>query len=195
MSDPVAVILAGGASSRMGTDKASYVVRGRTMLEWVVDAARATLGEVVIVGRTQAAPHTRAIPDSGGSRRGPLSGIVTALEALRSPIVAIAVDQPLIRVQTLQRLAAEGDPTLAAVPIDNGWEQVTCARYPLEVLDAARQELDAGGNIRNLFRSLDAVRIEPATWRRWGEDGRSWFSIDEPGDVVTAERRFRLDLH
>lgn len=195
MPGPVAVILAGGASARMGSDKAIYEVGGRAMLDRVVDAARQALGEVAVVGRRSAPNHVRAIPDAGPVHRGPLSGIVTALDILRAPIVALAVDQPLVRAETIRHLAAEGDPRLPAVPVEDGWDQVTCARYPLEILDDARRELEAGGNVRGLLRRVPTTRIEAATWRRWGEDGRSWFSIDEAADVVAAERRFRLDLH
>lgn len=44
-----AVVLAAGASTRMGEDKLSLPWRGRTLLEWVLDAARA-LSPVILVG-------------------------------------------------------------------------------------------------------------------------------------------------
>jgi len=195
VTDPIAIILAGGASSRMGVDKAEYPIGGRPMIEWVIEAATSALGTVVVVGRQTAVSGVESIPDAGGEHRGPLSGIVTALRAFGAPLVALAVDQPLVRAGTIEAVAGYGDPRVPAVPIDEGREQVTCARYPLEWLDLAETELDANGNLRNLLRTSDWTRIQEATWRSWGEDGQSWFSIDQPADVVVAEQRFRLNLH
>lgn len=195
VADPMAIILAGGGSQRMGADKALVEVGGRPMIDWVADAARAALGRVVIVGRSRGLAGLEAIPDAGPGRLGPLGGIHTALAAFRRPVVAVAIDQPLVRAATLERLARFGDPSLPAVPIDDGWEQVTCARYPIEWLEETERELRDGGSVRTLLRRLPWQRIEPPEWRTWGEDGRSWFSIDTPADVVTAEQRYRLDLH
>ena len=57
------------------------------MIEWVIGAATEALGRVVVVGRKTQIGAVECIPDSGGSHRGPLSGIVTALRAVDAPIV------------------------------------------------------------------------------------------------------------
>lgn len=96
-------ILAGGLSSRMGTDKAGLSVAGGTLLDWMHDKLRRTgLAEIVVCG----APHGFAdrIP-----HRGPLGGLHSlghrypARQAL-----VIPVDMPLVSEQTLTTLIAAG---------------------------------------------------------------------------------------
>ena len=47
MLRPIGVMLAGGASSRMGTDKATVEVAGRPMSAWVLDALSAVCEDVL----------------------------------------------------------------------------------------------------------------------------------------------------
>ncbi len=165
------------------------------MIDWVISAATEALGNVVVVGRKTPVGGVDCIPDISGSHRGPLSGIATALRVLDAPIVVLAVDQPLVDSLTIRSIAEHDDQDFAAIPIHQGEEQVTCARYPRRWKDLADEALARDLSIRDLVRTNDYLRIDEDIWRSWGEDGRSWFSIDEPGDVVAAERRFRLDLH
>ena len=50
LTDVAAFILAGGKSTRMGTDKAFVVLEGRMLLARALDAARALTSDVRIVG-------------------------------------------------------------------------------------------------------------------------------------------------
>ena len=181
MQPPVTLaVLAGGASRRMGVDKPALEVAGSTML----DLALAAAGELptLVVGR----PHRTAtwVADPGEPGGGPLAGLVAALQTTGGPVVLVGADQPWLRGATVARLATEeGDVPVA--PTDGGHRQVLCARYPLASLDAARRTLDAGGGLQSLL-DLGCRTISPDEWRRWGEDGRSWHSVDTPEDLVTG---------
>ncbi len=184
MAEPIlGVILAGGAGRRMGRDKALVPVAGVPMLERVAAALDAAGLEHVVVGRTD------GVPDDRPAHRGPIAGIATGLRiAGGRAVLAVAVDQPLVRSATLTRLTALGEPGRAVVPIDGGARQVTCALYPAAWADAAATEDEAGGSIQSL---LDRLRFRPVLapeWRAWGETGASWRSIDTPEDVAAAER-------
>lgn len=165
------------------------------MMDWVVAAASAALGNVVVVGKTSTPSGVLCLPDTFGSHLGPLSGIATALRVLDAPIVALAVDQPLVDTLTIEAIAEYGDQDFAAIPVQDGRAQVTCARYPRHWAAPAEDALGRDLSIQDLIKTNDYLRIDEETWRNWGEDGRSWFSIDEPADVVNAEREFRLNLH
>ena len=115
MDRPIVAVLAGGDSTRMGFDKAMAPVGDATMLEAVVNAV-ASIGDVVVVGRSTAPAGITAIPDHRTDARGPLTGLETvlALEPNRT-VVLVAVDHPFVRPETLQALLRlEGD---AVVPI------------------------------------------------------------------------------
>lgn len=184
------VILAGGRSSRMGTDKATFAVAGRPMLEWVSDALEEACGRVVVVGRQAMVAGRETIPDPGRPHRGPLAGLVAALHHFPTDRLAVvSVDQPWLRTETLRRLGTVSDE-LAVVPVDSGVRQTTCAVYPPAIVDLAESELAGGGSLQSL---LDVAAFHPVVdWHTWGEDGRSWFSVDTPQAVEEGVARFGL---
>jgi molybdopterin-guanine dinucleotide biosynthesis protein A len=189
MDRPIIAVLAGGDSSRMGSDKATVPFGSSTMLASVLDSV-STVGDPIVVGRLKAPNGVLAIPDQRADSRGPLTGLETVLrhEPGRT-IVLVAVDHPFLRPQTLREmLALEGD---AVIPLDAGWQQVTCAIYRPTFLRAASETLDTGS--RSIITALALVTanlVQEATWRSWGEDGRSWFSVDSPNRLDEGLRRF-----
>jgi molybdopterin-guanine dinucleotide biosynthesis protein A len=178
------VLLAGGASRRMGSDKASVEVCGRPMSAWVIQALRAVCDRVVAAGRPDGLEGIEGLADPVSERRGPLAGLVAALEQAGStPVLVVATDQPWVRPETLQRLVLTASE-LPVVPIStDGVRQTTCALYPPGILPVALDELLAGGSIQSVLDRTAFEPIEEETWASWGEDGRSWFSVDTPDAV------------
>jgi molybdopterin-guanine dinucleotide biosynthesis protein A len=70
-------VLAGGQSSRFGSDKALAELGGQTLLARAVATLEAQCDAVVVVGRSDA--PTTTIPDRPASGMGPLGGIAAAL--------------------------------------------------------------------------------------------------------------------
>jgi molybdopterin-guanine dinucleotide biosynthesis protein A len=173
------VILAGGESRRMGTDKALVDVAGVPMVLRVASALAVVADELIVVGRSGELLGLPCIPDDGPPHRGPLAGIALALRlAGEGMVAAIGVDQPWVRAETLVGLAGLAEKGQALVLIDHDVPQVTCAVYPAGAARSADLILDRGGAARDL---LDEIAWRPVTervWSSWGEDGRSWFSVD-----------------
>lgn len=193
MDEVAGVALAGGDSARMGRDKAMEPVGGRPMAEWVAEALREVFGRTAAVGREGSLAGLTGIPDAEPAGRGPLSGVVTALRVFARPVVAVAVDQPLVRPGTLRRLAEAAVEAGSAVCVD-GRPQVTCAAYSPDCLEEAERALREGGSVQTLLKRIPWRRVERETWTAWGEDGRSWFSMDDREAILAAETRFRLRL-
>lgn len=174
----------------MGADKATVEVGGATMAEHVAAALRAVCRRVVVAGRAEPVAGLDPLPDPGAPYRGPLAGLVSALEAAEGHwVLLVAVDQPWVRPVTLQRLADTAD-RLPVVPVVDGVRQTTCACYPASLLHVATEELAGGGSIQS---ALDRAAFDPVVedlWRSWGEDGRSWFSADTPEAIGEGLRRF-----
>jgi molybdenum cofactor guanylyltransferase len=90
-------VLAGGKSTRMGTDKALLDWHGRTLLTHMTDLLRGVTENVLVVGR---APLPDRLPE-----RGPLSGIATALETTSTDAnLVLAVDLPHLTQDFLKYL-------------------------------------------------------------------------------------------
>jgi molybdopterin-guanine dinucleotide biosynthesis protein A len=150
------------------------------MVRRVAVAMRTVVDEVVIVGRGGPLAGIPAVPDLRPGTRGPLRGLVTALRhANGRPVLLVAVDHPFVRTATLDGLLGLlEDETV--VPLDGGVRQTTCAAYPAGLVEAADEEDRAGGSIQSLLDRLPHRLVGPGEWAAWGEDGRSWFSVDTP---------------
>ncbi len=181
------VVLAGGQSRRMGTDKALTLLGGRTLLDWVVTALSQVVPEVVVVGRERA-EGVRSIPDLESEGRGPAAGIATGLsEAAGRPVLAVAVDHPWVRPATLAAML-EVRP-LPVVPLDMLY-QISCAVYPARALPPVAEAARKGQSLQPVIPRLGGSLILPEYWRSWGEDGRSWFSVDTPDALRQGLRRY-----
>ncbi len=189
--NPLGVILAGGGASRMGRDKALVDVAGRPMVEWVADAIRPITSNLLVMGRAGTLAGIACVPDDHPARRGPLAGLATALRiADGAPVLLVAVDQPWVRSETLAALLNQAGPLHAVVPIDRGARQVTCGIYPGTWAQRAAAEDEDNGSVQSLLDQMLLVPIEKAEWQTWGEDGRSWFSIDTDGDLTQGLERY-----
>lgn len=177
----VVAVLTGGQSTRMGVPKSSVIVAGRSMVEWVLGAAVAAGLDAFEVGENL---------EHRGRHLGPLAGIEAALHrANGSAVVAVAVDQPWVRPETLRHLAAL--PGAAVVPRHNDRLQVTCALYTPACLEPAGALLDTGPHpVAALIERVAASIVDHAVWSAWGEDGRSWFSADTQADLDAGIGRF-----
>jgi molybdenum cofactor cytidylyltransferase len=124
-----AVILAAGASSRMGSPKALLVYRGETFIERLVRVFSKVCEPVIVVLGYHAAtirPEVEGkatIVINPAPERGQLSSLQTALAALPAEaegFLFTPVDSPAVAAETVERVAAEfqrRDPaTMLVIP-------------------------------------------------------------------------------
>jgi molybdopterin-guanine dinucleotide biosynthesis protein A len=110
-----AIILTGGASSRMGADKATLVWDGRRAVDLLADLSRALGAKVTVTAgaATYGLAAAREDPPGGG----PVAGIVAGAAALRAQgcdrAVVLAVDAPTLGVDDLAPLFAADEPGAA----------------------------------------------------------------------------------
>lgn len=174
----------------MGADKALVRIAGLPMVRWVAKAADSITSRVVAVGRDNPLAGIPAIPDIPTSREGTLAGLVTALEfAAPDPVLLLAVDQPFVRSETLNNLWKELEGT-PIVPLDEQARQVTCAIYPGSLANDASAELEQGGSVQSLLDRVSHEELPADVWETWGEDGRSWFSVDSTEALAEGLRRY-----
>ncbi|MDE2597451.1 MAG: molybdenum cofactor guanylyltransferase [Sphingomonadales bacterium] len=87
-------VLAGGQSSRFGSDKALAELAGRTLLSGAVDTLAGWCEQVVVIGRETAPGPT--LPDWPRPGMGPLAGIAAALHLARDEgyeaVLTVGVD-------------------------------------------------------------------------------------------------------
>ena len=141
-------ILAGGQSSRMGTDKALLSFGNSTLLGRAITALQHLTPDVTIVGRADtASPASRSIPDHV-TAAGPVGGLEAALTDLAARggtwAFFLPVDVPLLPGELLRALVDlwRADPlTRVAFPIADGSPQPVINLLHVTALPALRQSL------------------------------------------------------
>ena len=192
--DVTAFILAGGKSTRMGTDKAFVDYEGRTLLARALDLARSITPDVRIVGSPEEfAPFAPVVEDIFRDC-GPLSGIHAALRSSPSELnVMLALDTPFVSWAFLQYLISQAQSAPEAVlvvPRDSeGWQPL-CAVYRREFAEAAERALLAGRNRIDLL--FDAVRtrvIEKEELEGAGFSRSIFRNLNTPEELEAEKRR------
>lgn len=187
MGSSTAVVLAGGASTRFGSDKTAALVDGVTLLDRVVDVARTVADEVLVVG-PRAPSGCRQVLEPE-PKRGPLGGFAHGLAHVDSPFVLLlAADHPHLRPELLTALLARlidgADGVDAVVPMRDGRPEPLVAAYRTDVGPVAEQVLAEGG--RSMRALLDRLRVDwwaEEDWRRLDPTGASFDDVDEPHDL------------
>lgn len=142
-----AFVLAGGGSTRMGTDKALLRLQDVTLIERALHLLRSIGLHPGIVGtRADLKEYAAIVPDLR-ERCGPLSGLEAGLRVSHNALTLfIPVDLPLLPPTLLTRLIRRAQVTnaLATIPRILGQPQPLAAVYHRDLLPAVSTALALG---------------------------------------------------
>ena len=171
---PLAVVLAGGLSRRMGEPKALVLLGGRPLIAWPLAAAAAAGLEAVVVAKPGSALPPLEVPvwDEPEAPSHPLTGLVAALERAGGPVVALACDMPFVSPGLIARLAAAKG---VAAPAGEAFP----ARYEPSALPALRAGLAREAAVRAVLAELGAAPVEA--------DAEELVGINDPDALARAE--------
>jgi len=206
--DVTAIVLAGGRSSRFGSDKLSVEFEGRLLIDRAIDAVGRVVTAIIVAGapvpRTRSGdrhePPIRSVPD-GEAFAGPLAALAGALgETTTGLAIVVGGDMPslvpAVLAAMLQRLTT--DEALDAVLLEApGTGNLRRQVLPLALraapaLAAAVDAVREGD--RSLVRLVDRLRcsdIPVADWLALDPEGRTLFDVDRPADMQRIHDEFR----
>jgi molybdopterin-guanine dinucleotide biosynthesis protein A len=189
-----AFILAGGKSTRMGSDKVFVEFGGRTLLARALDLARSVSSEVRIVGSPEKfAPFAPVVEDIFRDC-GPLGGIHAALRSSLTELnVMLAVDTPFVSWALLQYLISQARATpdaIVIVPESEERRQPLCAVYRRQFASAAENALRSGQNrIDRLFDLVETRTITEDELNAAGFSSGMFRNLNTPEELETERRR------
>ncbi len=195
MPDLSGFVLAGGRSSRMGTDKAFLRFDGGTLLARALDLLQAITTEVRIVGPASKFAAYGAVVEDVYMGRGPLAGIHAALSCSTTELnLILAVDLPFVTELLLRFIVeqARASDALVTVPRIAGGYQPLCAVYRRQFASVAAAALEAGKNkIDALFAAANTRVLEEAELTRFAFTAAMFENLNTPEDLRRAipERR------
>jgi len=194
MFDVQGFILVGGASSRMGKDKARLMLGGRTSVELIATALQSVTQLISTVGWSQQTPG--ALPNLPDLREewGPLAGIEAALRNAKSThCLVVACDFPFVNGKLFERLLGLTDDSDAIIPLqDDDRPQPLCAVYRVETCLRATEAAIAAGE-HSPRALLDRVRTRYVPFIELSPLGGSeyfFFNVNTPENYQQAQQIF-----
>jgi len=153
------VLLTGGESRRMGTDKATIVFHGKPLWQVQLETLRRLRpAEILLSARADPSwrPDDVQFIEDVPPSRGPLSGIAASLVKIRTAhLLALAIDMPFMTENYLRSICDAIEPSRGVIAkIDNRAEPLA-AVYPREAEIEFRTAL-AGSDfsLQNIVRHL-----------------------------------------
>ncbi|MBI2874033.1 MAG: molybdenum cofactor guanylyltransferase [Firmicutes bacterium] len=205
--ETAAIILAGGRSSRFGTDKALQPFLGRPLLARVMETLRPLVGEVLIVARDEGRRaefealnlEARLVVD-GSPLRGSIVGLAAGLRGTtREYNFFAACDMPFLNPGLIAHLLAvagedvAGEPGRRPVVVIPRWSsglyEPLHSVYRQECLTAVENIL-AGGSLRiiDLFGAVPVRFVDETELRQFGPLEHAFMNINTRDDLARAER-------
>jgi molybdopterin-guanine dinucleotide biosynthesis protein A len=195
-------VLAGGASTRFGQDKALVEFDGRPMLARMVELLRGvTRNTKVVAVRGKYETFGVEIVEDRWPGEGPLGGIVTALEdaagsAARAEWnLIVSCDMPFLSREWLAFLcerAAKSEAHVVLPHSGHGLEPL-CACYLATAAGALRAAFESG--VRKVTQGLQHVTTEvldEAEGKRFDSAGRLFWNMNTQADYEQASRVFKM---
>ena len=182
------LVLAGGASRRMGRAKAWLEVGDTFLLRYVVDSLAPAFSEVMVSfaepEQLEAPLPYRIVFDRKRSA-GPLAGLEAGLLAARNGVMfAVACDMPYVTQDVAQMATAAARRSDAAIPRVDGRPEPVCGAYGRSALPAITAALNAGR-----LKTAEAIANLDVTWLE-GLDPGLFRSLNTPEDLERFHAEF-----
>ena len=192
------VIQAGGASSRMGEDKALKLFLGRPLIQRVIDRL-APIADEIIVTTNRPADYEflnlRLVPDLKPGR-GALGGLYTAIASSTHPLVAVvACDMPFassIFFEGARRLMVSDEADVVIAKTNEGYEPFH-ALYRCETcLPAIASAIDADQwKVISWFPKVKVRTLTSEEVFSFDPSGLCFWNLNTPQEFLEAEKRAR----
>lgn len=151
-----AIVMAGGASKRMGQDKSLLSVGDRPMIKYIIDRLQPNFNEIIISANDiekYASLGVKIVSDEIADK-GPLGGIASALKASANELNFVtACDIPEIDIALVRQMLRQGRDVDAVVPkTGSSRYEPLFAVYNKNALPSLEAALSSGNN-----RIIDAL--------------------------------------
>ncbi len=189
-SQPVGLVLAGGAARRMdGRVKALLPLHGRPLMEYALDALRPHC-ERILISTGNAAAFSRfgleTVPDRVAGQ-GPMAGLQAGLERAGAPVLVLPCDVPGVRAEDLAPLLTVGPEYDAALVSHEAGLEPLVGLYRPSCLPAIEALLARGQ--RGAWRISRAVKTAILPWP--GSPERL-ANVNRPEDLARLGRHLAL---
>lgn len=184
------IILAGGKSSRMGTDKGLINLCGRPLISYAAKVLSALCTEIIISSSSDSYKgfDFRVIADEL-TEIGPMGGIYSALRQSKTERnLVLSCDMPFVSKELLSFILINGSGYKVAVPWQGNQQyEPLCGFYHLSVLDQMNFYIQKGNyKLPDLFEEIKINRLIITENMDFYNESL-FFNINSKHDLLTAK--------
>jgi molybdopterin-guanine dinucleotide biosynthesis protein A len=181
------IILAGGASSRFGLNKALLKVGDLPLVAKVANRLRSVVDDLVLVTNLPEQFGFLGLTMVGDIYRGigTLGGLHAGLSAIRTRYgFVVGCDMPFLNADLLRYMVSVRDRADVIMPRLGRYYEPLHAVYAIQCLPNIEQSIKAGQ--RRVLRACDGLRIryvDEEEIARYDPHHRSFFNVNTPDDL------------
>lgn len=190
------IVLAGGASRRLGRDKALEPINGEPMLFRVVRRLSELCSQIVIVVNGPERAESLKVPDNTRTvvdaypNSGSLGGIFTGIKEVDTNWgLVVACDMPFLNVDLLRYMAERREGYDVVVPVLNGFSEPTHAFYSKKCLRLIEPKLKARDlKITKFFGDVRVNYVPEDVVEAIDSEKLSFFNVNNQVDLDRATK-------
>lgn len=189
-----AIMLSGGKSSRMGTNKALLKINAQTNIERIRDALKEHFEEFILVTNEPQVYEflgVKAVSDQYPGM-GPLAGLHAGLLASDFDYnFIVACDMPFVSGELAAALVAQCGKYDAVIPVIDGTQHPLFAVFHKRVLTEAVQCIKAGNlRMKHLLDRLNVLYLTEKDLSRFShlDFERIFFNMNRPDEYRDAKK-------
>ncbi len=182
------ILLAGGKSARMGTDKAFLDIGGERLIDRILKVYKSLFDDIVIVTNEPLAFlefSEAAVVTDIYKGKGPLGGIYTGLFYAKNPCAFVsACDMPFLSAAFIAFLVAQTGRQDIIVPVTENGYQPLCAVYSQKCLPSILRLLLLDQlKITGFYRDMQVLAVGKNQIAPFNPDGRLFRNLNTPDDL------------
>lgn len=192
-----AIILSGGKSSRMGTNKALLKLNEKTTIERMVDILKVYFDDIILVTNDMDSYQSlgvKMVVDHYPGK-GPLAGFHAGLMASDYDVnFIVACDMPFISGELASTLVNQIDHYEALVPVINGKMQTLCAVFQKKTVNKIAECIENGRlSIKQFLAHLNVLYVTEKDLEIYSsiDIERVFFNMNHPHEYEDAKRWLR----
>ena len=193
------VILAGGLSRRMGTNKSLVRLGGMTLLDHIIERLSPQASAIALNGDMEWREPSglRRVPDTFSDKLGPLAGILAAMRdtAAHHPaathVLTVPTDAPLLPSDLMTRLVAaiDGKGSIAVASSDGNLHPVV-GLWPVALADDLETWIvtDEKRRVRHFLQRHRTIEVIFPTIETPAGRFDPFLNINTPEELAAAEK-------
>ena len=195
-----AIILSGGKSSRMGTNKALLKINEKTNIERIADTLKLSFNDIILVTNHPEDYQFLGLKMVSDyySDKGPLAGVHAGLLSSNYDMnFIVACDMPFVSGELAEVLVNKCGDYDAVIPVIKGVQHPLFSVFKKGVSDKVAESIEAGRlRMKHLLDTLNVLYVTEGDLQECGSMDleRVFFNMNHPNEYEDAKKWAEADF-